>query len=62
MNFDKLAAAILGLVIVVAAAGQLPELQRWLMSAQAQIIRDSRTSTWGSPRFFPDRQFVPASK
>ena len=52
MNLDKLLAWIVGVVIVFAAAGKLDVLQAWVWRAQAKVIYESRTSTWGSPRFF----------
>jgi hypothetical protein len=53
MNFDKLYAWALGIVIAFAAAGQLDTLQAWIWRAQAHVLYESRTATWGSPRFFP---------
>ncbi|MCM2280257.1 MAG: hypothetical protein NDI61_00265 [Bdellovibrionaceae bacterium] len=53
MNLDKLFSWIIGVVIAVAACGQLDTLQRWIWRAQAKVVYESRTSTWGSPRFFP---------
>lgn len=52
MNLDKLFAWVIGVVIAFAAAGQLDVLQAWIWRAQAQVVYQSRTSTWGSPRFF----------
>lgn len=62
MNFDKAAIWIAGIVLAAAASGQLPKLQLMIWKAQAQVIQESRTSTWGSPRFFPNKRFIPASK
>ena len=55
MNFDKLYAWALGIVIAAAAAaaGQLDTLQSWIWREQATVLYESRTATWGSPRFFP---------
>jgi len=55
MNFDKLYAWALAVVIAFAAAGRLDELQAWIWKAQARVLFESRTATWGSPRIFPDR-------
>ena len=55
MNLDKLFSWIAGVVIACAAVGQLDALQNWVMRAQAKVIYESRTSNWGSPRFF-DKQ------
>ena len=53
MNLDKLFAWIIGIVLMFAAAGQLDVLQSWVWQAQAKVIYESRSSNWGSPRFFP---------
>ncbi len=53
MNLDKLFAWIIGIVIMFAATGQLDVLQSWVWQAQAKVIYESRSSNWGSPRFFP---------
>lgn len=52
MNFDRLYAWALGIVIAFAAVGQLDTLQTWIWKAQAQILYESRTASWGSPKFF----------
>ena len=52
MNLDKLFSWIAGVVIACAAVGQFDALQNWVMRAQAKVIYESRTSNWGSPRFF----------
>lgn len=62
MNFDKVTTWIVGIVLAAAAAGQLPKLQLLIWKAQAKVIHESRTATWGSPRFFPHQRFVPATK
>lgn len=51
MNLDKLFSWIVGIVIASAAVGHLDDLQNWVWRAQAKVIYESRTSTWGSPRF-----------
>ena len=52
MNLDRLFAWIAGVVMAFAITGQLDTLQTWIWKAQAKVIYESRTSTWGSPRFF----------
>jgi hypothetical protein len=52
MNFDNLYKWAAGIVIAASLAGHLSDLQVWIWTAQAKLIHDSRTSTWGSPRFF----------
>jgi hypothetical protein len=52
MNLDKLFAWIVGIVLSFAVVGQLDVLQSWIWRAQAKVVYESRTSTWGSPKFF----------
>lgn len=52
MNLDKLMAWAVAIVLLCSTAGNLDHLQRWVWKAQAKAIYDSRSSTWGSPRFF----------
>lgn len=54
MNLDKIFAWIIGIVLMFAAAGQLDVLQSWVWQAQAKVIYESRSSNWGSPRFFKE--------
>lgn len=57
MNLDKITTWITGIVIAASLAGQLPKLQLAIWKAQAKTIAASKTSTWGSPRFFANRAF-----
>ncbi len=52
MNLDKLFTWIISIIIAFAATGRLDVLQAWIWRAQAKVIYESRTSTWGSPRIF----------
>lgn len=52
MNLDKLFTWVAGIVIAFAVMGKLDVLQAWIWRAQARVVYQSRTSTWGSPRFF----------
>lgn len=52
MNLDKLFAWIVGVVIAFASTDQLDVLQSWIWRAQARVLYESRTATWGSPRLF----------
>jgi hypothetical protein len=52
MNLDKLFGWIVGVVLVFATSGRLDVLQAWIWRAQTRVIYESRTSSWGSPRFF----------
>ena len=52
MNLDKFFYWIAGIVIACAAVGHLDDLQNWVWRTQAKVIYESRSSTWGSPKFF----------
>ena len=56
-NIEKLIPLAVGVVPMAAATGNIDKLQMWIWKAQAKVIQESRTSNWGSPRFFPDRRF-----
>lgn len=58
MNLDKITTWIIGIVLAASVTGQLPKLQLLIWKAQAQAIHSSRTSNWGSPRFFPNQKFT----
>lgn len=62
MNFDKALTWIIGVVVAASLTGHLPKLQILIWKAQAQIVHESRTSTWGSPRFFPEQMPTPARR
>lgn len=55
MNLEKLITWIAGIVIAFSAAGKLDVLQAWIWRAQAKVVYESRSSNWGSPRFFPQQ-------
>lgn len=61
MNFDKLFAWITIIVLGFSTADNLDTLQRWVLAAQSKVIAESKTSNWGSPRFFPNRNFQNSS-
>ncbi len=52
MNLDKLISIAATVVIGAAAIGRLDALQRWIWIAQAKVVYESRSSNWGSPKFF----------
>jgi len=52
MNLDKLMVRSAGIVATLLLSMNLQELQVLIWRAQAKIIYESRTETWGSPRFF----------
>ena len=51
---EKIAALSLAVVMAAAASGNVGTLQVWIWKQEAKLLYESRTSTWGSPRFFPD--------
>ena len=52
MNFDSLIKCATGVVLGAALTGHLGDLQLWVWKAQAKLLYESRTSTWGSPHLF----------
>ena len=56
MNLDILFKWVVGVVLAAAALGHLSSFQRWVWTAEAQVIQASKTASWGSPRFFPLNQ------
>lgn len=58
MNLNKLITISVAAVIALSVTMNLNQLQTWIWRAQAKLIYESRTETWGSPRFFPDRHFT----
>ena len=52
MNLNKLYAWVIGVVFLFVATGRRELLQSWIWKAQAKVIYESRSSAWGSPRFF----------
>ena len=59
MNFDKLYTWAIGVVIAFTLTGRLDTLELWIWKAQARILYESRTTTWGSPRFFAAIERIP---
>jgi hypothetical protein len=55
VNLDQMFSWIVGVVIFFAAAGKIDVLQKWIWQSQAKMIHESRSSNWGSPRFFPQQ-------
>jgi hypothetical protein len=47
MGLNKLAESALLIVLIAAAAGQLPRLIQTVRVAQLQLIKDSQSSKWG---------------
>lgn len=55
MNLDKLMASVVAVILVFAGTGNLQVFHKLVWKAQAKIIYESRSSTWGSPRFFQSK-------
>lgn len=53
MNLDKLITIAAGVVLAFSLTMNLDKIQTLIWRAQAKFIYESRTETWGSPRFFP---------
>jgi hypothetical protein len=53
MNLDRISSWAAAIVLAFATVGRLSAFQNWIWKAQARVIHESRTSTWGSPRFWP---------
>ncbi len=49
---EKIAAFCLAVVMAAAVSGNLGKLQLWVWQHEAKLLYESRTTTWGSPRFF----------
>ncbi len=62
MSLDKFFSWIARVVIAFAVMGKLDVLQAWIWRAQAKATYQSRTSTWGSPRFFSPTPKTPPSR
>jgi hypothetical protein len=56
MGLNKLIEAALIVVLMAAAAGQLPRLVQTVRVAQLQLLRDSQSSKWGRPMLLPIRR------
>ncbi len=56
MNLDRIGQFAAGVIIAAALAGNLDRLNRWVYVATAKLLYESRTSTWGSPIFWPENE------
>ena len=54
MNLGRLIVISVGIVAALLISTNLADLQTWIWRAQAKLIYESRTETWGSPRFFKE--------
>jgi hypothetical protein len=53
MDIRKLVDAALVVVLMAAAAGQLPRLIQTVRVAQLQLLKESQSSKWGRPLLLP---------
>lgn len=51
MNFSSLIKWCTGIVLGLAAVKNIDDIQHNILKAQARLLYESRTETWGSPRF-----------
>jgi len=52
MNLGNLIFWSAGVITALAGIYNIDSIQRAIYKAQARIIYESRTETWGSPKFF----------
>lgn len=55
MGINKLVEAALIIVLMAAAIGQLPRLNKAIRVAQIQLLKDSQPSKWGRAMLLPVR-------
>lgn len=56
MGLNKLVEAALIVVLLAAAAGQLPRFVNAVRIAQIQLLKDSQSSKWGRAMLLPVRE------
>lgn len=56
MNLTSLIAWSVGVIISLAGVHHIDDIHRGILKAQAKLIYESRTETWGSPKFFKAKQ------
>lgn len=63
MNFTNLVIWSAGIVTALAGVQNIETIQRGILKAQARLIYESRTETWGSPKFLKnDSRLYPQTK
>ena len=55
MGLENLIKVAVVLAIAAAISGNLPKIMHRVRDAQAQLIKQSRSSSWGSPDIFYSR-------
>lgn len=53
MNLMNLILWSAGLITALSGVHNIDAIQRAILKAQARLIYESRTETWGSPKFLP---------
>ncbi len=56
MELNKLIEAALIVILMAAAAGQLPRLVQTVRVAQLKLLQESQSSKWGQALLLPVRQ------
>ncbi len=55
MNFSELIKWGVGVILAWSAVAHIDDIHRSILKAQAALVYESRTETWGSPRFLKVR-------
>ncbi len=58
MSLEKIGQFAAAIVVAAAIAGNLDRLNHWVMISTARLLYESRTSTWGSPIFWPETDYL----
>jgi hypothetical protein len=61
MNQNILITWTFGIVLAASINGHLGDLQQWVWKNQANLLRQSRASTWGSRRIWPSSGRTPTA-
>jgi len=56
MNFDKLFAIVTTIAVACAATGSTNKLRNLIWNGSLQILRESRSSNWGSPQLLRQKK------
>lgn len=56
MNFNNLVIWSTGIITALAGVHNIDAIQRGILKAQARLVYESRTETWGSPKFLITEQ------
>lgn len=53
LGLDKLTSAVVGLVLMITATGNLHKVTLMVLKAQAQLIQETKASKWGRVPLLP---------